>query len=362
MAWWSGPRTTRERTAPVKDDASPDRAIAARLHAMSLTGAAAGPRLTAEADDLPTWDDADLVARFAATPRARMDEPPANPPRRRAWVRETLIGETAAIAAGAMSPARVAAAARHARFDTPPPAGRTVFPAWNAEMDPTARFAERAGRMVSQSDEMLMRRFGLMPGAGSPPSEPRDRLAWTLRALDAEMVRPMAGLPGPTTPPRTLCVDIADLRLDTGSGLAFRGDLVVDGERICLVRSPGDGVIEASEWSEGCGAEDVDALDLLIAATGEPRDDGGTPDSLAATLLDRVAMHVAVRAYEEAAAKAVLFHVEDGGVPALLQITLPKDGTRRGARSAMEVMRPDATCLDDMSPEAAATLWATLAA
>lgn len=340
-------------------------AIAARHAALARGGVAAMRRIHVEAERLAETPDATIVRRLAHTPAVRLDAIPADPPRRRQWLREALTGEAAAIAGGAMSPERVAHAAvasmAPVRHDRPADGSpiRVAIPAWSTHTDPTRQLDARAARLSQQSDAQLAMRFGRVPGGDGPPMDAAERQRWTRRALEAEIVRPMAGLCGEG--PRPLRIELQSITTgDPADGFHFGGTLVVDGERICRITSPGDGVIEADQWSHGCSPADTEALDLHIAVTGAPRDGGETPDSLAATLIDQVAMHVAIAAYREASAEAVLFHLE-GGDPAMLMVKVPEGGTREGARLAMLDRHPDAVCLDMMGEAEAAMVWMTFA-
>jgi len=336
--------------------------IAARHAALAAGGMAAVRRIAVEAERLAELPDAAILRRLECSPATRLDPIPADPPRRRQWLRDALTGEAAAIAGGAMSPMRVARAAllslapvKHERPSDGSPI-RAPIGAWSPHTDPTREFPGRAARMAAQPDNVLVARFRAIPGGDAPPRDPDDRKTWTCRALEAEVIRPLAGLSG--AKPRPLSIDLHGIATgDPAKGFHFGGTLVVDGERICRIVSPGDGVIEADQWSHGCGPDDIGILDLHIAVTGQPRDGGETPDSLAATLIDRVAMHVAVAAYRDASADTVLFHEGDE----ILAIRIPEGGSREGAREAMMEKRPAATCLDMMPEQEAAMVWMTYA-
>jgi hypothetical protein len=339
-------------------------AICARYAMLARGGSTSLMRIDAEADALTQADDASVFLRLEHTPPVRMDPVPADHARRRHWLRETLAGEATAISTGMMSPAAVARAAVHARFpvrhDRPDDGARIEirFPAYHADSDVGAQRASQAGHMAEQDDTRLLARFGTLPGCMPPPSEGDQRVRWVAKALTAETLRRSAALDNQAA---SIPIDLADIEAATDDGvLVFTGQLVVAGERICRITSPGAGEITADEWSEGASPADLEALDMVLAATGESRDGGETPDSLAARLLDRVAMHLALRSYREAAATALVFTIEEDGEPAVMTIPIPEGGTRDGARTIMLEAYPRAVVLDDMPDEDAALLWVAL--
>ena len=157
-----------------------------------------------------------------------------------------------------------------------------------------------------------------------------------------------------------LTIDLVKIEIGSpGNKIHFRGVLIVDNERICRITSPGDGVIIADQWNEGCSAKDIEMLDLYIAATGEPRDDGETPDTLAAHIIDRVSMHVAIQAYRQTTINTTLFFLESDNEQKILSIEIPVGGTREEAREVMKNSYPSAASLDLMTEEEAAIMWMT---
>ena len=338
--------------------------IAARYASLARGGGASLARIEAETEELCRAPDAAVTARLHGTPPARMDALPADEARRRLWLGEMLTGEAAAISTGAMPPGHVARAAVHGRFPVShdrPADGSPVevrFPAYHPEGGRDAQRIAQAETLAHQDDQRLLSRFGGIPGCTTPPADRARRVSWTRRALTAEAVRRAAGL---DARPSSLALDLVDIETALeGDLLSFSGQLVLSGERICRITSPGGGEISADAWAEGCGPQDLEALDLVLSATGDPRDDGVTPDSLGARLMDRVAMHLALESYREAAARAVVFTVEEDGLPVVLTVPIPEGGTRDGARAAMRAAHPDAVALDEMQDDDAALLWAAL--
>lgn len=342
-------------------------AIASRHAALVAGGMAAIRRIEVEAERLCDLNDTTIERRLSETPAVRLDALPQDPPRRRAWLRDALTGEAAAIAGGAMSPEKIAHAAlysmapvKHERPADGSPI-QACAKAWSIHTDPTHDFAARASRLVGQTDEQLVTRFGSIPGGTTPPRDPKNRQTWICRALEAEVIRPLAGLNVAT--PRSIAIDLIDIQIgDPNGGLHFGGTLLVDNERVCRITSPGEGVINADKWSYGFSADDLKALDLYIATTGNPRDNGETPDSLAAMLIDKVAMHVALDAYRQASAATCFFYIEEDNRPVIMSIAIPEGGSREGARSEMEKARSDAVFLDHMTEEEAAMTWITITA
>lgn len=339
-------------------------AVCARYAQLARGGANSLMRIDTEADALVGLDAGTIAARFVHTPAVRMDAVPSDEARRRHWLREMLAGEATAISTGAMSPEAVARAAVHARFpvthDRPADGSRIEvrIPSYHADGDAGGQRGAQATHMADQDDTRLLSRFGTIPGCTPPPKASGDRAAWVLRALTAEALRRSAALDAQAT---SIPLELADIEATTDDGvLVFTGQLVVAGERICRITSAGGGEISADEWSEGATPADLEALDMVLAATGESRDGGETPDSLAARMLDRVAMHLALRSYRDAAAKALVFTIEEDGEPAVMTIPIPEGGTRDGARLIMVEAYPQAVVLDDMPDEDAALLWVAL--
>lgn len=339
--------------------------ICARYAALARGGVPSLTRIDSEVEILAALHDDAVAARLHGTPPARMDMPPTDMSHRRHWLREMLAGEAAAISTGSMTPQHVAHAAVHARFAVVhdrPADGSPIevrFPAYHPDEDRTAQRLSQAEAMAALDDHRLMARFGVIPGCDTPPSERVRRVSWIRRALTAEAVRRAAGLDAQSGP---LALDLVDIDTTiTGETLSFSGQLVLSGERICRITSPGNGEISADQWSEGCGPGDLQALDMILSATGDPRDDGATPDSLAARLMDRIALHLALESYREAAAGAVIFTIEENGLQVLLSVPIPANGTRDGARVAMTSAHPTAVALDDMPDDDAALLWAAIA-
>jgi hypothetical protein len=165
---------------------------------------------------------------------------------------------------------------------------------------------------------------------------------------------PIPEMAGPLT------IDLVKIEIfNSESEIHFRGVLVVDNERICRISSPGNGIINADQWNEGCSDKDMEALDIYIAATGEPRDNGTTPDSLAATIIDRISMHASIQAYRQATMDTTLFFLEEQNGGKILSIKIPDGGTREGAREVMKKTWPNAASLDLMTEEEATITWIT---
>lgn len=344
-------------------------AVVARRLLLTASGDLASRRVDAEAVRLETVDDAALVRRFARSPSCRLDPPPADPARRRIWVREMLLGETVAISTGMLAPLDVARIAIACRVPTDLAAGLGGAEAplrapphhlgTSAANQETRR--SRAAALSQQAPETLSKRFGAVPGFAERLVGP-DRTDLIAAALMAEELRRLARLPGSSgSPGAALSIDLADLVMDASGDLMFAGDLVVGDERICRLESPGGGVLEASAWSEGCGPADLAALDVFFGAFGSPRDDGELPDSLAFRVLDLVAVRVAADAYRAASADTVMFVLEDREGPSLVSVRVPSGGSRAGAVAHVSERLPGAVCLDDLPLDEAALLWSSLA-
>lgn len=339
-------------------------AMASRYASLLRGGVDMVRRVETETTLLDEAQQAVIAARFAHTPPARMDALPTDQIRRRQWLRDTLIVEGAAILSGRIRAQHVAAMAAtsllpadHRRnADGSPIIARAIAHQEGGEGE---RIDMQATNLSGQSDEALASRFGALPGCGTPPSDREARMRWIRLALKVEAGRRLAGLSGTDRAARPLSITLSDV--DVREDGSFGTDLMVDGERICRMVSPGDGVIEAEAWTDGCTPADLAILDAYIGATGAPRDDGGLPDSLALTILDLVTMDLVVKDFARAAERAVIFTIEGEGGLELLSIAIPEGGSREGARAAMLAAHPDAAALDDMAPEDAALLWAALA-
>lgn len=340
--------------------------VASRYVALVVHGPRTSTRILTELELLLQSEDDHVVERFAGTPVARVDSLPTDDVSRRVWIREMLLGEVAAISTGMMSRPAIARAAAVSRapvsHDRPADLSRIDLP-------PVARLAQvdldsRAAQMASLDPEIVMNRFAVVPGFARRASVLQlgsDQWAWLIRqSLDAEAVRRAAGLDR-ADGAGSVSIVLADIRMpDTPGRMTFSAELVVAGVRVCTVSSPGDGIIEADAWSDGCSPEDLAALDLYVGVTGEPRDEGVTPDSLSLRILDLVALEISVLAYREATARTVMFRMDPPGGAVVVQVPVPEGGSREGATIFVLSSHPTAVPLDTLAEEDAVMTWLAL--
>ena len=338
-------------------------AICARHVSLLRTGGDMVRRIDDEAAMLDAVETGLVAKRLVHTPPARMDRIPTDQARRRAWLRDMLIGEAAAIHAGRMTPRQIAEMAaasllrvEHRREPGDPPIDMT--PPHHHDDGEAARIEMQVTNLAGQTDEALMARFGIIPGCTPPPPGHEERIRWIRLALKVEAVRRRAGLAMANGEARPVSVTIENVVVMADGG--FSATLHVDGQRICALSSPGGGDIDAGEWTEGCSAADLDALDAYICATGMPRDEGETPDGLILTILDLVSTEVVLKDLRHKMRSTLIFWTEMEGEQAILSIAIPEGGSKEGAREAMLAAHPRAVALEDMPEEDAALLWITL--
>lgn len=354
--------------------------MASRYAAMHAPAMEAMRRMEAEIAELRIALPDVIADRFSQIPPARIDPCPSDMALKTRWLRDMLIGEHAIVRAGAVPPERVLAAARRIGVDVPirpidaDGPQRIDGGAYHPDNAPWGRLQAQADHLANQDDAALARRFGAIPGVAvrivQPPSEPNRRTAWIRRALGAELVRRTAGLEHDDAQREMaggLSIEIEDVSIGalTETSLSFDASLIVDGARICDVASTPTGGIEALNWAEGCDDGDLAALEAYISATGRPRvgEDGRErPDTLAARIYDRIAVHAATAAYRIAAERAVLFIADPAADEmVLMRVDVPEGGTKEGAREHIASIHPDAVFLEDLAEEDAVEAWSALA-
>lgn len=340
-------------------------------HASRCAWFAAGPeralaRIAIETEALRDASHGEIAARFERTPAARVDPIPATDVALRDWLSDMLHGEAAAISAGLVPPADAIRAAflsnlpvEHAR----PADGSRIplaFRAFHPALHNPSRHADRTGHLSGLARETVMARFADVPGF-----EARAARTWAIddwraliaEALLAEEIRVLSGLAVASGPAEE--VELTDVVLADG-GAGFAATLHVFGERVCRIACDAEGEMVADEWSEGCSVADLDALDAYVTATGEPRDGGTTPDTLAMRIMDIVLTHAMVAAYREASVGNALFAVhQDGGV-ALHKEPIDHEEDRERVVRAFASHSPGCIPLDSLDEIDAAELWMTL--
>lgn len=339
-------------------------AICARHASLLRTGSDMMRRIEDEAAMLDAVDIGLVAKRLTHTPPARMDRIPGDQARRRAWLRDMLIGEAAAIHSGRMTPRQIAEIAassllrvEHRREPGDPPIDMSL-PHYHDDGE-AERIEMQKTNLAGQTDTALMARFSVIPGCTPPPSSHEERTKWIRLALKVEAVRKRAGLAVANGEGRPISISLENVIVKSDG--AFSATLHVDSQRICAVSSSGDGNIDAGEWTEGCSAADLDALDAYICATGMPRDEGETPDGLVLTILDIVSTEVVLQDLREKMRSALIFWTDVDGEQVILSIPIPEGGSKEGARAFMQAAHPRAVALEDMPEEDAALLWMTLA-
>ena len=343
-------------------------AIAARHAWYAATGDRLEERIAVETDILWNGTREDALARFEITPPARVDAMPAADMGLREWIVDMLRGEAVAIAGGLVPPADVARIACRSQLPVVHvrrPDGRPTpitFPGYHPDLHDPRRHDERAAHLASLSRQIVLNRFTELPGFDVAAGAAYGRDEWeTLvrRALLVEEVRNLSGLSMLIGDDEE--VELEDVQLLPDSeGMGFSAILHVFGDRVCRITATGDGDMVADEWTEGATREDLDALDTYIAATGEPRDDGETPDSLAMRLLDIVTVHAMVAEYRREAEAAVLFGIEGPGGETLHAEPIPEGWTREAVTEAYLARAPHAVPLDRLDDLSAAELWSSL--
>lgn len=330
-------------------------------------------RITIETEILRDQDADAIRARFARTPHVRLDPVPVADAGLRCWIEDMLRGEAYAISAGMVTPtdvARIACLSRLPIIHPAIPAGATrivtTFPGYHPEVYAQMMRDERSARLAELSRFTMLRRFSAQPGfadAAQAEETAESQEGWRLllaKALVAERVREVTGMSADVGPYEEVALDDVELRPD-GDGMGFSGDLIAFGDRVCRLTGDGAGVMTADAWSEGSGPGDLDALDAYVAATGEPRDDGRMPDSLALRIMDAVIERTIVEAYLQESADAVLFAVEDATGGSIDRAPLGPEGDRLAAAAVYSAKAPRAVSLDELPDAVAARLWFDLA-
>jgi hypothetical protein len=325
-------------------------------------------RISLETENLLDLTPEQVAARFSRTPASRLDAVPPSGIAMRSWISDMLHGEAAAISAGLMPPADVMAIAfsshipvEHVRADGGTRTSLTVAAFHPAVFDP-ARHDERTDHLSGLARDILLSRFADIPGFEERASRAwggGDWRALVAEALLAEELRGISGLAYTTGPEDE--VELTDIHIAPEiGGAGFTATLVVFGERVCRITCDARGEVTGDEWSEGCSPEDLEVLDTYIASTGEPRDDGETPDSLAMRIMDIVTVFAMIEDYRAASRDAVLFGIDGPSGEMIHAEPLPEGVTREQIIEAYLDMAPRAVPLDRLDDLSAAELWLSL--
>ena len=331
-------------------------------------------RIITEVQILSELEPEDLADRFEHTPLPRVDAFPEDPVKILEWLEDVLRSEHHDLTSGRIPYAHALKIASFPRGEVPSHLSGTIP---QVQVGPQ-RFSDeeveiQAGQILRMPTKFLRHRFRQVPGVEDAdiPDEYRteERMDWIVAALRAEETRQLCQL----TDPRHeggewtagLQIDFVDINLEaTDNGLlAFSGNLYVEGERLCLLVSPGDGSYSCSQFAPGVTDEDVTALDAYISAFGEMRqgEEQIRPTFLMDLLLDRVLAHCTIVRYRAAAQNSILFCPDISAEnPEIFMIEIPEGGSREDASTAVRVNYPEAILLDDMKEMDAALLWATL--
>lgn len=343
-------------------------AVASRHAWYAATGERAERRIELETEILRDLDRKEVVMRFELTPPARVEGVPIADISLREWIADMLRGEAIAIAAGLVPPtdvARIACVSRLPTVHVRPEDGSRIavsFPGYHPDLLDRARHHDRATHLGSLSRQIVLSRFTALPGFDSAATLTRGQDEWTMlieRALLVEEVREVSGIA--LIPAHDEDVELIDVELrPDDDGMGFSGILHVFGDRVCRLTGTGDGSMFGDEWTEGCSSEDIDTLDGFIAATGEPREDGEMPDSLAMRILDIVAVHTLIEAYMHEREGHAIFALETPDGDILHYEPIHEGQTLAEVVEAFRSTAPRAVSLDDLEDLEAAELWLSL--
>lgn len=343
-------------------------AAASRFAWFAATGQRMATRIETESAILRTKTREEIAARFEGVPPARLDPVPTADVAVRDWIEDMLRGEAVAIGAGLVPPATIARIA--CRSDLPtvhvrPEGGarvRIAFPAYHPDLLDTERHVTRAAHFTTLSRQIVHARLTALPGFDEAADRTRMQQEWTdllERALAVEEIRQLSGLASSTGIDED--VALSDVILHPNDrGMGFTAILHVFGDRVCRLTGDGGEAMVADEWSEGCGPGDIEALDNYVAATGEPRDDGQSPDSFAMRVMDIITTHAMVEAYLDAREGHAVFGIEGQQGEAIHFEPIPQGSTREDVIDAYRDMAPRAVSLDDLTDLEAAELWMAL--